>query len=439
MNKIITFTILFIFSLSLLSINTFSYDPSYTAEQISNFTEEIHTDNGDIDKVLKDAFNYDPRTVYYYNGYEGRSNSFSSEIYIKYRNTDVPIYDIYFAENREELENLITRALLSTEDVLHITSVSMFTTDEISTVIKNIENKCPIAYMGYRGVNAETLDTKSGYYTYTLNFKYDYDKETLTSMKRELERKACSIIGANVSKDMPPYMKVFIIHNYIVNNCRYATGNSSNPDVHTAYGALVKGSAVCDGYASAAQLLFSLCGIESINISGTSRGEGHAWNMVKLDNQYYHIDTTWDDPVSSTGIDYLKYDYYNLNDSEISSDHSWDTNQYPQAAGITYTYEKTAELIRNDTNTYNKGYTTFVSVFSQYPPLTGSSKDSTAAKDSEITSSIRPDSILDETDENLRTSDPLYVYVTRLFEDPFTAVEIIFAAILIIAILRKIF
>lgn len=434
------FIISFIFSLFLLCMPAYSYDPSYTAENIADFSPEIYADSGDISAVLKDAFDYDPRIVYYYNGYEGRSNSYSSILYIKYRNTDVPLSDIYFAESRDAFETLVTRALLSTKDKLHITSETMLTTDEISLIINSVENNCPLAFLGYRGSNIQTLDTESGYFTYTLEFKYDYDRQTLTSMKKELERKACSIIAANVSKDMPPYMKVFIIHNYIINNCRYASDNTSDSLKYTAYGALVKGSAVCDGYASAAQLLFSLCDIESIKISGTSRGEGHAWNLVKLDNEYYHIDTTWDDPVSNTGADYLRYDYYNLNDNEISSDHIWNKNEYPQATGSLYTYDKTAELIRNDTSTYTDGYTNFVSLFSQYPPLTGSTLNNMSVSgQSEITSSIVPDSILNETDENLRTSSPLYVFVTRLIENPYTAVEIIFAAVLIIAVLRRIF
>ncbi len=446
MKKFISFfiTILAIYAFSL---TVYGYDPYEIASDIKNFSSEIRADSGNIEQILKDAFDCDPRLILYYKGYSGSSNSYSSVININYDNTDIPLEDIYFTESTDDMISLITRALLYSREQLCITTLNL--APDMSTVneyISNVSETCPLAFMGYRGNSISALNTKLGGYSYyIIDFEYDFDSETLNSMKRELEQKACEVIASNVARNMPPYMKVFIIHNYIINNCRYASDYETNNDpiYYTAYGALVEGKAVCDGYASAAKILFDLCGIENIKISGTSRGIGHAWNLIKLDNDYYHIDITWDDPVSYNGIDYLKYNYYNLTDSEISSDHIWDTQDYPEANGNIYTYEKTIELIKNDSNTYTDGYTSFESVFGKYLPLTGSvnpNEHLSAGEQTEITTSktIEPASILDETDDNLHISSNIFIYTAvRLLENPTTVVEIIFVIVLIFAVLKR--
>ncbi len=65
--------------------------------------------------------------------------------------------------------------------------------------------------------------------------------------------------------------------------------------VHTAYGALVNGRAVCDGYSKAYQYLLYQVGILSHVATGTGNGGGHAWNLVRLDGDWYYTDLTWDD------------------------------------------------------------------------------------------------------------------------------------------------
>ena len=90
------------------------------------------------------------------------------------------------------------------------------------------------------------------------------------------------------------YDKILYVHDYIINNTiyNYETADTERYDSrHTAYGCLVDGSAVCDGYAKAFQYIMNQIGIES----GICTGSNHAWNYVNLDGEYYWIDTTWDD------------------------------------------------------------------------------------------------------------------------------------------------
>lgn len=420
----------------------FAYNTAEIASQIENFSTEIAADSGDMEKVLKDAFDYDPRLAIYYKGYSGKYNSVSSKINIIYNNTDVDINDTYIAYNKEEFSDLVTRALLYSDNKLCIVAKNMPTSQiSIDDIINGIKNNCPIALMGYKGYEVSTLDTKIGNYSYyVINFKYDFEQTTLTTMKKAVEQKACEIISSNVAKDMPPYRKVFVIHNYIINNCRYADNYNESNDmsVYTAYGALINGSAVCDGYAYAAQLLLNLCNVENIKVSGTSKGEGHAWNLVKLDNEYYHLDLTWDDPVSSDGLDYLEYNYYNLTDEEIGADHSWERGNYPQAKGEFYSYKKTAELIRNDKTKYTEGYTSFESVFGKYQPLIGSKNpnESIEVTESVTQRNIEPESVLDNVNGfkniiNINIGNIIYFIYSNVYK--------ILAVLILIIIIKNIF
>ncbi|HEX9026791.1 MAG TPA: hypothetical protein VF839_10080 [Clostridium sp.] len=74
--------------------------------------------------------------------------------------------------------------------------------------------------------------------------------------------------------------------------------------------------------------MFTIAGIESLVVEGYADGVAHSWNLVYIDNQRHHVDLTWDDPVSSKDV--LRYDYYNVSDSEMSVDHTWNTSKYPK-------------------------------------------------------------------------------------------------------------
>ena len=85
---------------------------------------------------------------------------------------------------------------------------------------------------------------------------------------------------------------------------------------YTVYGALVKGKAVCDGYARAMQLLCGQAGLQSRLVNGSSKGTAHIWNLIRLDGKWYHFDATWMDG------SILTYSYFNVNDAVIKKDHS---------------------------------------------------------------------------------------------------------------------
>lgn len=144
-------------------------------------------------------------------------------------------------------------------------------------------------------------------------------------MAADLDLKARDIVASIAPSSMSQSEKELAIHDWIVNNTRY----DQSYRIYDPYNTLINHTGVCEGYSLLAQKMFTIAGIKSIIVEGTSGGQAHAWNMVYIDNKWKHVDVTWDDPVSSRDI--LRHDYYNITDKEISADHTWDTSKYPKA------------------------------------------------------------------------------------------------------------
>jgi len=114
----------------------------------------------------------------------------------------------------------------------------------------------------------------------------------------------------------------------LIDNSVYAE-NKTQDYIYYAYGPLIQGTGVCEGYAEAARLLFDAVGIESVFVSGTVDDNiPHAWNIVNIGGNWYQLDITWDDPITSSGNDVRTYDYFNITDTEMAQDHVWSGN-YP--------------------------------------------------------------------------------------------------------------
>ena len=143
---------------------------------------------------------------------------------------------------------------------------------------------------------------------------------------------------------------------------------------HTAYGALATGKAVCDGYTYAFQLLCSYAGIPATTVIGTAQventaadngQENHAWNLVRIGNEYYYCDPTWDDtgdqyldsdgtfitaPQSTEGLRQIlptvTHQYFNLSYTTIAQNHQFSTYfAYPERTGTPQDYYSRKGLV----------------------------------------------------------------------------------------------
>lgn len=115
-------------------------------------------------------------------------------------------------------------------------------------------------------------------------------------------------IAQNMDSD---YEKEIYVHNALLDRIEY---NLRAPLNQTAYSALVNGQTVCAGYARAFQYLMGQLGVPCYYCTGYA-GQNHAWNIIKLDGEFYNVDTTWNDTDPNT------YNYFNKTDLIFSRTH----------------------------------------------------------------------------------------------------------------------
>ena len=119
--------------------------------------------------------------------------------------------------------------------------------------------------------------------------------------------------------------RVFYVHEWLVQNIAYDREHLSDDvqDDHNLRGALLEGTAVCDGYAKTYALTLRKLGITGVLV--TSKDIGHAWNMVELDGNWYQVDCTWDDPVDgSDQLGYCMHKHLLCTTEEMNTNHNDD-------------------------------------------------------------------------------------------------------------------
>lgn len=166
---------------------------------------------------------------------------------------------------------------------------------------------------------------------------------------------ACKrVLNEIVTPDMTDFEKELAVNDWMVRKGRYDPGalesgpvETPDPDNDNPYGFLVNGVGICLGYSGTFQLFMDLMGIECITIRGFAHGgsEDHAWNMVRLEGEWYCVDVTWNDPVFTGWIpdidtvSYYSHVYFNVTSAYMrDTDHQW-TGDVPEARGTKYAYQ----------------------------------------------------------------------------------------------------
>ena len=150
----------------------------------------------------------------------------------------------------------------------------------------------------------------------------------ISSMMKTTDKKADSIISEVISPGMSNSEKVTALHRYVVENCIF--DEDADETAYTAYGCLIEGEAVCQGYTGAMNLLLAKCGIYSIGVAGviSETDEKHAWNYIKCGGLKY-VDATWDDPTPDRGSNILT-EYLMTDEGKVAKTHSWNKTEYSE-------------------------------------------------------------------------------------------------------------
>lgn len=124
------------------------------------------------------------------------------------------------------------------------------------------------------------------------------------------------------------YEQLKYLHDWIIDNFEYDT-TYKRKDIHNVYGAFANQKVVCEGYARTLKYVLDGLGIENVLVSGTATNssgetESHAWNYVKIDEKWYAVDVTWDDPVIKGNgklTNKLRYQYFLRGSDEFFKNH----------------------------------------------------------------------------------------------------------------------
>lgn len=166
-----------------------------------------------------------------------------------------------------------------------------------------------------------------------LKLGYKYSKSEIAELDNRLNDVVLEVFG-NTTNNQSDYDKVKTVHDYIVKNTVYDYDNylrnSVSDESHSIIGTLLMEKAVCDGYSKSMQFLLGKIGIESEFVTGTGNGEPHAWNKVKIDGNWYNVDSTWNDPIPDRGNN-VSYKYFLVTDEYLARDHQWQQEGFPVA------------------------------------------------------------------------------------------------------------
>ncbi len=277
-----------------------------TVEELTEepIEETVETPMTEVCMELSDAYVYQSGAINILAGDEAGSgqNTDGDD------RTDASIADIELqtALDWDAINDYIYQQLKAKNTNISVSSFNIPFEGAVGNLVYNVVNEHPDLYFVNVG---KTLIWGDNVIVTRIAAVY-YDEYDIAAFDTAVED---ALSGINSS--MTDLQKAIHLHDYLVINCKYNTSSSLTKEAFNAYGAMVKGTAVCQGYALAYKYLLEKAGIASYMV--TSDTMDHAWNMVKLDGKYYHVDVTFDDPLADR-VGYVRHRNMFLSDAGIA-------------------------------------------------------------------------------------------------------------------------
>lgn len=173
------------------------------------------------------------------------------------------------------------------------------------------------------------------YNQFGANIKVHQSYLTNVAQEEVVNEKVAAILATVDPASLTDFERVKFVNDYIVKNTEYSEETSASP--HSAFAIVQENRGVCQGYALLALKMLQALGVETKYIVGEVYTGGHAWNLVKVDGEWYHLDTTWNDPTPDRK-NIVSYGYFLMNDEKMELDHSWIQSDYPSADSNKYAF-----------------------------------------------------------------------------------------------------
>ena len=177
--------------------------------------------------------------------------------------------------------------------------------------------------------------------------QYFFPKEKVKEYNRKVEKEVNRLAGDLNLTEGTEYEKEKKVHDWICRNILYDDEGADTRQLtrviasHNIIGVFAHHRAQCEGIAKAVKVLLNAVDVRCIVVTGESVKNGkrvpHAWNMVNIDGQPYHLDVTWDIGGIGSSFKRIPYDYYNLSDQLIIKEHKADT-QLPTCSSMQHNY-----------------------------------------------------------------------------------------------------
>ena len=235
---------------------------------------------------------------------DGSEYSFSS--------TKYPYREMLSSDEQEVYNQIYANAVDVNEDYFSL--VTSIDEDSLSDVMNALYNDHPELF--WMNTSYKYKYNNEGQVV-SVCLSYCLTGSSLDSATEEFNSVVSAIVsGASQYSDV--LEQELYIHDYICDLTTYDENATMN---QSAYSALCLGSTVCAGYARAFQYCCQELGITCYYVVGTASGGDHAWNLIEIDGSFYNVDVTWDDTLTESYGSNV-YTYFNLTDSEISTDHT---------------------------------------------------------------------------------------------------------------------
>ncbi|MFJ8515952.1 transglutaminase domain-containing protein [Lysinibacillus xylanilyticus] len=235
--------------------------------------------------------------------------------------------NIATANSIETLQHLIQKQVmeLSTEFDIRYTGNTSEIKDELSELIKQAIQD-PYIY-----ANISSFKWKYNGYANNIVIRFEFTYHISQEEEAFVEQTLTNIIAP--MHGLSELQKLQAAHDFIVLSAEYSKETEGSQ--YSPYTLLTENKGVCQAYALVLYRMLEKLGFEVQYVPGKVGEQLHAWVLVKLNNAWYHIDVTWDDPLPDRKGE-VRYNYFLVSDRQLAQDHSWDYTSFPAATSEAY-------------------------------------------------------------------------------------------------------
>lgn len=251
----------------------------------------------------------------------------AEETYVEAAGLEQPeIYYAYHMLTKDE-QRVYLELLRALQEMQADVKVSTLDTDELHKVFNYVMADHPELFYveGYQYTKYTTDDILT---ELTFTGTYTMAKEDMHLILQQIEAAAGELL-APLEGISDQYTIIRYLYDSLINATEYDSSVENNQNIQSVF---LEKRSVCQGYAKAMQYLLQKEGIQTALVTGYANAEGHAWNLILADGEYYYLDATWGDASyslneaydSSIRIPSINYDYFLVTTQELLKTHEPD-------------------------------------------------------------------------------------------------------------------